>query len=740
MVSFFHTAAVARAADFVGATSCADCHAEAVEAWRGSHHALAMQKATKSTVLGNFDGAEFVHAGVKTRFFRRDGEYVVRTDGADGRLADFPVSYTFGVYPLQQYLIDTGGGRLQALTIAWDSRPADQGGQKWFHLYPDQSIEYDDPLHWTGLNQNWNYMCAECHSTNLRRNYDADTATYDTTWTEINVACEACHGPGSDHVAWARAGAERGANAEKFGLQVQLGRTTEWSINEDTGMAVNLMSTDSQQVETCARCHSRRVTLSEEYRHGQPLIDTYRLQVLLDTLYFSDGQIQDEVYVYGSFIQSKMYARGVVCTDCHEPHALALRAKGNDLCSTCHLATKFDDPEHHFHQPGSQAAQCVTCHMPARVYMVNDSRRDHSFRVPRPDLSGQTQAPDVCTDCHRGRSSEWAARVIVAKNGEPRTSHFGVAIQSGRSGTLDAERLLIELAEDGTQPSIARATAAVLLGSYLSPVSIPSIALLIQDSDPLIRINALAALEGADPRLRMQLVPALLNDQTSVVRAEAANALADVPAAMFDEGQRMAFGAAVDEYIEVQLNNAERPESWTNLGNLHLRLGNPAKAMTQYQRAIDLDPTYAPAYANLADLHRAQQEDDAAARVLLQGLSIMPEIGSLHHAYGLLLVRGGKLDQALAELARAVELEPGNVRFRYVYAIGLSSTGRLDDAIRELQMAHDIRPVDRQVLVALINFHRDQGDVKAARPYAEKLAKSAAWDKSAQALLQQLSN
>ena len=729
---------VTAGAEYAGVEVCTGCHIEQAEAWRGSHHDLAMQATSEKTVLGDFDDTAFSYYGTTSRFFKKGGRFYVYTQGAAGKEADFEVRYTFGVDPLQQYLVEFDDGRIQALPIAWDTRPKAEGGQKWFHLYPGEQIKPGDALYWTGPNQNWNFMCAECHSTNLRRNYDAESGTYATAYSEINVSCEACHGPGSQHVAWAQSGI---TNDDDYGLAVDLRSSGKWIMNSDSGIAGNTSPAGPIQVETCARCHSRRIVMSEDYRHGEPLTRTYRPQVLLENLYYADGQIQDEVYVYGSFMQSKMYRQRVTCTDCHNPHSAELNARGNALCTGCHLPTRFDTVEHHLHEPGSEAAQCVTCHMPARVYMVNDRRRDHSFRVPRPDLYDRTQSPDVCTDCHQGRSPKWAARAIQENTGKvgKRPPHFGIAIQAGRAGLLDAEAQLIALADNTTQPVIARATAATLLGGYLSPASIQTLAVLLRDEDPLVRVNAISAVDAADPRLKVQLLPRLLDDPVLMVRVEAAQSLANVPGDMLRPGQRRLFGAAIDEYIEVQKNNADRVESWTNLGNLYLRLGTAAKAQAQYEHALDLDPTYAPVYVNLADLYRSEQQDGKAEQVLLTGIERLPDAGSLHHAYGLLLVRQKKTDRAIAELRRAVELAPGNTRFRYVYAVGLSSTGDVLGAIEELRKANAMHPAGIDILTALISFYRQQGDTASARRYAADLVKRSPWDRNAKALLEQLS-
>ncbi|MFP8880341.1 MAG: multiheme c-type cytochrome, partial [Myxococcota bacterium] len=381
---------------YVGSAECGRCHADQFEKWSGSHHDLAMQIASDATVLGNFDAAEFSQHGAHFLFSRRDGRFLVRTEDANGDPAEFEIAYTFGVEPLQQYLVRLARGRLQVLSVAWDTRPSAQGGQRWFHLYPDERQRPGDPFHWTGGYQTWNHMCAECHSTNLEKHFDSATDSYATKWAEIDVACEACHGPGSLHVAGAAAGSDAPA-----------------------GLPVGFAAGDSRyQVDVCAPCHSRRHRVSAEDRTGQPLLDHFVPVTLRAGLYHSDGQILEEVYVYGSFVQSAMYAHGVACSDCHDPHSLELRIAGNGLCTQCHAETgnpsfpsltkkAYDTAEHHFHPAGSAGAQCVNCHMPARTYMQIDPRRDHSFRVPRPDVSMKLGTPNACTGCHTDRTAAW---------------------------------------------------------------------------------------------------------------------------------------------------------------------------------------------------------------------------------------------------------------------------------------------------------------------------------------------
>ncbi len=486
-------------ASYAGGQVCWECHAAQAERWKGSHHALAMQMATEATVLGDFAGAQLEHFGVATTFFRDGDRFMVRTDGPDGALHEYPIAYTFGVYPLQQYLIAFADGRLQALGSTWDSRPKEQGGQRWFHLYPGQKLPPGDRLHWTGRDQTWNYQCADCHSTNLQKNYNLAANTYATSWTDIDVSCEACHGPGSRHVAWAKAHAEGGSypsgtDASRMGLTNWLKPTDNgrWEMNPETGIARRTEKLVSTELETCAACHSRRKVIAKSPVPGEPYLDAYLPALLEPGLDHADGQIDGEVYEYGSFLQSRMHAAGVTCSNCHDPHSAKLLAEGNALCAQCHLPARFDAREHHHHEPGSAGAQCVNCHMPTKTYMVVDVRRDHSIRVPRPDLSVSLGTPNACTQCHADRSAEWAAQTVSAwfPDGRETVPHFGTAPHAGRSGAADAEQQLDRLILDQSQPAVTRASALLLLPRYATSASEPALQTAIADPDPLVRLAA----------------------------------------------------------------------------------------------------------------------------------------------------------------------------------------------------------------------------------------------------------
>lgn len=726
----------AEQATFVGRSSCASCHPSQQSEWENSHHDLAMQEATSNTILGDFNDATFTYAGVTSTFYRRQDTFFVRTDGPDGQLKDYKIDYTFGITPLQQYLIGFPGGRLQSLGIAWDARPEQDGGQRWYHMYPDEAIDYRDPLHWTGSYQNWNFMCAACHSTNLKKNYILEDDRYETTFSEMNVSCEACHGPGSTHVDWARSpDREQSEINYSRGLTVSLGdlESEDWVMNQTTGIAQRASPKNSNSlVETCATCHSRRSSLNDDFRAGEPLLAHFRPSLLTEGVYHPDGQIQDEVYVYGSFIQSKMYAAGVTCNNCHNPHSLELRASGNALCSSCHLPTKFDTEDHHFHVPDSPGAQCVNCHMPEKTYMGIDQRRDHSFRVPRPDLSLALSTPNACNQCHTEESASWAAQAVSAQYDEDKSaeSHFGEALWAGRARDPAAEPMLVRLIGDGSQPGIARATALSLLGNFADAATIQAIQESLLDVDPLVRYSSLRTLDGADPNTRLRLAYPLLSDTILTVRVEAARILAPVPPQNLTPVQQSLIDQIVEEYIQTELFNADRPEAHLNLGLLYAGRGRLDDAEESYRVALRIDPMNVQARVNLADLFRLQGSEDDGERILREALRVSPDAAEAFHALGLLLVRRRRIDEAVEYLGEAAKLLPESDRFGYVYGVALNSIGAPDRALLALERSLRFNPDNYNLLMALATINRDNGTFDAAMRYTQALLAISPQDQS----------
>lgn len=660
-------------AQYVGSATCRECHVDEYRRWQSSQHAVAMQVVDEQTVLGDFTGVKFKHDGVISEFFRRDGQFMARTEGPDGALADFEVLHTFGVYPLQQYLVELPGGRVQALSIAWDARPTAEGGQRWFHLYPGERIAHDDELHWTQRQQNWNFMCSDCHSTDVRKNYDAAAGTFDTRWADINVGCEACHGPGSHHVEIATRAAGGDDVAAGGGLTVRFDerKGVAWVIDPATGNASrSAPRTTSHELDVCAQCHARRGQFSNDYRPGEPFTDHYLPALLAPGLYHPDGQQLDEVFNWGSFVSSRMHAQGVTCGDCHDPHGGKLHAPGNAVCAQCHSAAKYDAPAHHFHEPGSAGAVCAACHMQTETYMVVDPRHDHSFRIPRPDRTAALGTPNACNQCHADRTAEWAAAEVRKRYPQPKPGFqgFAEAFAAADRGERYAAMALVQVTANLEESAIARASALDRLRQMPDESALLAAEAGLKDPSPLVRRAAIAVFEQLAPLQRKAVVP-LLDDPSRIVRMQAARTLAPLADDAFDPRALEAFRKAAAEFVAAERFNADRPEHRTNLGSFLAERGETVAAEAEYRAALQLDPRFVPAWANLADLRRMQGREPEVEATLREGMTKVPGAAALHHSLGLSLVRQQRKAEALRELRLATELDPANARYRYVYDI-----------------------------------------------------------------------
>jgi predicted CXXCH cytochrome family protein len=567
----------------------------------------------------------------------------------------------------------------------------------------------------------------------VRKNYDAGNDRFATSFAEISVGCEACHGQGSRHADWARAQQSwwpfGKSEDPRKGLLVRFDerRDVVWPIHPTTGNAARNFPPAllRKEVETCGLCHARRSAFSEDWVPGRSLSDTHVVSPLGRGLYHADGQMLDEVYNYGSFKQSKMFAAGVTCGDCHEPHGTRLRAPGDGVCLQCHAADKYSAVTHHRHAAATPALACASCHMPTRTYMVVDRRHDHSFRVPRPDLSTKLGTPNACNDCHQDKSAEWAASALARWHGPDRKGlqNYAEAFHAAWTNQGNAATLLAVVASDRNAPAFARTSALTELGSRVSPTNLNLARAGLSDSDPMVRIGALDMLEGVPAAQAWQLAAPLLSDSSRGVRIRAASVLAAVPTTSQPPADRPRFERAAAEFVAAQRLNADRPEARAALGNFFARRGLVAEAEAEYRGALRLSPHYAPAAINLTDLYRRLGRDDAGEGVLRAAIEASPRDAGLHHALGLTLTRLKQPDQALSELRRASELEPDRARYLYVYAVALHSAGRSDEAMTILKDGLAKHPEDRAILQALMSFSRDAGDIRSALEYAEQLAR-----------------
>lgn len=616
LLSFAQSALAAP--DYVGSDACSDCHQEATDAWKGSHHALAWTTPTAENIVGDFNNSEFTLNGITTRFTQDADQFFIETDGPDGEMTKYPVSGVIGIEPLQQYMVETEDGRNQSFDVSWDTVK-----KEWYHMYPDQGLTASDGLHWTGSYKTWNSRCAECHATDYQRNYDAQTKTYSSTSAEIGVGCESCHGPGAEHVEWAEDAA--------------IGATSQPIDNK--GLVVDYAAGNSETlIQQCASCHSRREPLlGGSPAPGTPFHDAYRLSTLRPVLYHPDGQIKDEVYVYGSFLQSKMYDKGVTCKDCHDVHSGETRAEGNALCTQCHSEAgndrfsslplaEYDAPSHTFHEPGTDGAQCKSCHMIERTYMGVDGRRDHSFRIPRPDLTVETGAPNACNDCHSDRSPNWAARQIAKRfpNSTKRGPHFSQTFHAVQQGDTTKVEDLIDITMYEDLPGIVRASALDMLQPHSTPEIAARTAKFLTDPDPLLRVAAAPLQRGADPAKMLTRLLPLLRDETRAVRIAVGRELLGTPTPGISTEDAAALQAAIGEWQASLVTKFDFPETQLVMAGVGLRTRNFQGALASFQEAVRLDPQMVQAWTMIVRIQAATNQIDGARSALEAALKVNP--------------------------------------------------------------------------------------------------------------------
>ena len=714
---------------YIGSEHCGGCHTQAYTSWQGSHHQLAMTQPSAKTVIGDFADQTYVAGSVTSRFLNRDGVYSVVTDGVENKLTEYAVRYTFGISPLQQYLVDIGNGRLQALPLVWDARGADVQGstpnshphpnsspdQRWYHLAPQSAGAADDPTHWTKGGQNWNHMCADCHSTAVTKGYDAATDTFNTQFAEISVGCEACHGPGSSH---------RDSPTQPYPM---LSSATSAGVAEQN---------------TCATCHSRRAQLAEGFTPQQMFLDYYQPSLLEQGLYHPDGQILDEVYVYGSFAQSKMHAQGVTCSNCHDAHSAQLKFQGNALCTQCHnpagrkefpTLTKalYDSPSHHFHNVANSVASsvansgaaCVDCHMTSQTYMGIDERHDHSFRIPRPDLSEKIGVPNACAGCHEVEQgpnvNRWAAEVIADHfnhaQKSPKSQHFGEALFAARRGQKTAETGLVNVATDSQVPGIVRGTALSLLGGYALTSGSRALEEGLKSADPLVRMGAIRGSERWPGQRQWRALKPLLDDPLLAVRLEVVAAVADLYPVLPPPEQTELKGF-IQAYIDVQLVSADRAESLSNVASMYLHMGDIGRAERTLQRALKLNAQWVPALINLADIYRATGRDEQGGTLLDSALELTPNAPDVLLAKALWWVRQGDRARAIGLLAQGYDAQSVS-SLNYIYAVALHSNGDTENALAVVDAAIDAGLSANQLVQLGLSITRETADLERAQRY-----------------------
>ncbi|MDR2115495.1 MAG: tetratricopeptide repeat protein [Planctomycetaceae bacterium] len=710
------------------------------------------------------DGFITTKFGTHFRMFRNENKFMVDTD-----IGTFEVRFTLGNRPLQQYLVETNGGRLQALPVAWDSIE-----KRWFHLYPKEQIPKGDPLHWTTSLQNWNRMCADCHTTNLYKNFDPKTKEYRTTFTELRVGCQSCHGPCGKHVE----------TAEKYVL------TTNWKSEIPTEVFSLTNAGGTEIVQSCVFCHARRRLLRKGPKPPEiPAADWFIPESVDMPIYYPDGQLLEEAFEYGSFLQSKMHDKGVSCTNCHEPHSLELKFQGNRLCTQCHSPSIYDTIKHHFHpntaKPGTQ---CVECHFPQSTYMVVDPRRDHSIRKPSPALTLAAGVPNACSICHRdknkGETLEWARDHIDRWYAEkrktsvgysdlwPTEDHYALAIAAGRRDDPIAVQKLLKVVRDKGNKEfrpVIRAGAITLLSRIPNDQTDEIFSVCVDglnDTDLWVRFASLSALAAQPDNVKLKYLTPLLNDPVLAVRTETARVLARTAFTITDDNVKKSFEKAKQEYVTVQNVDNDQAAAYLNLAVLEHDLAASkinevnrwleaavqdssssavdeaqktalplierltATTLEYYRQSLEIDSDFLPSRINLAMLYHERGNNIAAEKEFREALRIEPENGNTAYSLGLLLAELQRPEEAAAMLRRAsnnLETATGQTatrnRVRYNLGLLLLQLKRHDEAEKELSDIIQSEPQNITFLYALTVSYLQRNATSQALAILDRIIK-----------------
>ena len=646
-----------QAGELLADQACKECHQQQFEDWLDSDHAKAMSKATKGSVLGDFSNTSFEGSSGKAIFSSTNGKFNIMLETTDN-ITQYPVEFTFGHWPLQQYLIPTSNGKYQVFPYAWDSRISAEHGQRWIDIF-DEVTSSSDRLHWLQPLQNWNGMCADCHSTELIRNYSPEVDTFNTQSKVINVSCSACHSLPENHA--------------QQNTEPATGITASPSVwqRDDNERIAKLVKPAGHTVtmDTCFACHSLRSPMTDGFSSDTSFHDQFTPELLRYPLYHPDGQINEEVFVYGSFMQSKMAAVGVTCTDCHNPHNGKVQQSDNGLCSQCHSEEVFNTSNHHKHNAGP-GAQCVDCHMPAKTYMKVDDRRDHSFHVPNLIISRTFETPLVCDSCHQDKGKAWVDRNFDWSTAPHQDLIDYAGIISGKKNQHSPARWL-ELFYSDHLDDMKRATL-ISQARYLTQINeFERLEPLLKHPNIPIRRATVQLMENYPVLMKQPMLFPMLDDESLSVRLAVTEALTGSRIAKEFEPQ---FLENLGDLISMYQQQSWRGEGRLSLSNLYTKLQQTSqdrtfitKAQAELRQAIAIEPYYDIAYINLADIYRALGNEREVFSILTSGIEQIKGSGYLHYSLGLHYIRVRNSTDALQEFMNAYAIDPDNAQFKYAY-------------------------------------------------------------------------
>ena len=705
-------------ARYGGSASCRECHEEEYELWKKSHHALAEREVRAQEDRPAFDPARsFRHGTQTTEVAWTNGAAEVIAIGLSGKPEVHTPQRVIGEDPLRQFLVPFPGGRLQVLEAAYDPR-----SNEWFNVYGGEDRRPGEWGHWTGRGMNWNYMCASCHNTRLRRNYDGTSDSYHTTMAEMSVGCEACHGPLKAHNDWQQ---QFGKTRQKDPTLVKLDRT--------------------QVLDYCGWCHARRTDLTGDFKPGDRFFDRFDLVTVDRTdRYYADGQVRDEDYEYTSFLSSRMHMRGVYCLDCHNPHSMKTLLPGNWLCLRCHGGTETNAPvinpvthsrhkvfgfdtngqpvnldltTYHPKEIKETGGECVNCHMPQTVYMQRHWRHDHGFTSPDPLLTKQFGIPNACNRCHKDKDADWAVKYCEewygAKMERPARRRAQVFARAQRGEPQACAELLAWLGKEDL-PFWQAVTLGLLEPYSAQPEAKAALLRGLEHTNVLARTLAANSLESAVLAGDTDAASALqkkLDDPSRSVRIAAAMALR----ATVDPGSQA--GRELQQFLD---NNADEPSGQMQKGIYLFAREDASGALRHFEQAIAWDPYSAPLRQEEAVVLSALGRPQEAVEALKAACRLAPNDAESFYKLGLAYNELGDLKQTAEELATAVRLDPRHAAAWYNLGLAQNGLGQTDSAIQSLVRAETVAPEDARIPYARATILARLGRTAEAKAAARR--------------------
>lgn len=694
---------------YAGSQSCRECHGKFYELWSSSHHGLAMQPFTAELARTKLT-APTESVAIKPYRYRADpAAAAVHEEGPDGR-KKYAIEHTLGGKNVFYFLTPLERGRLQVLPLAYDVNR-----KEWFDTAGSALRHFanapDTPLHWKDPAYTFNTSCFNCHVSQLTKNFDPKSDSYQTKWGEPGINCETCHGPSAEHVRLAR--------------NLKPGEPMK-----DPKLIVTGALTPAQRNAMCGACHAKLAPLTSNFTPGDRFFDHFAMTTLEDRDFHPDGRDLGENFTMTTWGLSRCAQAGKLdCVHCHTSSGRYKFRTGdpNAACLPCHAERVKTVAQHSHHAADSKGSQCIACHMPMTEF-ARMRRSDHSMRPPTPATTIAHKSPNACNLCHGEETPSWADKYVREWHKDdyqaPILRRAGM-VDAARKGDWSKLGEIVKYLSSPDREEIWAASLLRLLRGCPEETKWPAVLACLTDKSPLVRS---AAVETMGDQPRPPFVPALLGatrDDFRLVRVQAAAALASLPRESLSAADRTAVEAATSEYLASLRCRPDDYASRYNLGNFYLGRGEVKTAIEEFDASLHLQPQNVAPFANRALAYAALGQNDKAEQSLRGALALEPGNPAVNLNLGMLLAELGRTADAeqafrtafksdprsaaaafnlgvmlskerpaesLEWCRKAATLQPGDARYGYTLGYFLLMQQKVDDAVTELERVIRLRP------------------------------------------------